>query len=87
MSSILQDKSLSWKAKALFMFLASHGESGVFSEAQIIHASRDGASAVRAGIKELEARGYMSRSQERNDEGQLGTARYVLNLHPQESER
>lgn len=78
MSTIIHDSRVSWKAKGLFLWLASNGETGILDEAEIIRASRDGRSAVRAALNELEHHGYLTRAQERNDDGRLGASHYML---------
>jgi hypothetical protein len=61
----LKDSRLSWKAKGLLVWLLSYGDNFQMSEAQIIAASTDGVRAVRSAVAELQAAGYLQKTNER----------------------
>lgn len=57
----LRDPDLSYRAKGILAYIASHAASYRLTIEQIIGDAREGRDAVRAGLKELEARGYLTR--------------------------
>jgi len=65
-NKILNDKSLSWKAKGIWSYLYSKPEDWDFSGKRICKDSIDGKSATYSGIKELEQRGYIKRKKEQS---------------------
>lgn len=75
----IRDKRLSWKARGLLLWLASHSAGFEVSLSRIEAASkRDGREAARAAIKELEKAGYLVRSVERGEGGRIKGASYQL---------
>lgn len=60
-NDVLNDKKLSWKAKGLFAYIFSKPHGWQFESLRIAEDSADGRDATRAGIKELEAKGYLVR--------------------------
>lgn len=73
----VRDRRLSWKARGILAWLASHAVGFKVSEKAIIAAAPDGRDAVRAGIRELETFGYLVRERERLS-GKFSTVDYVL---------
>lgn len=73
----LRDKDLSLKAKGLLTQILSLSEDWRLSVAVLSGLSSDGQSAIKAALKELEARGYLARRQVRNGT-KLGSVEYVL---------
>lgn len=67
----LRDPMISWKAKGLLAYIASHAAGYRLTTDQIIAEGRDGRDAVRAGLAELEAAGYLRRVEVRDERGQL----------------
>jgi hypothetical protein len=65
----LRDRRISWKAKGLLGYLASHAEGYRLSQAQIIREATDGRDSVVTGLRELQAAGYLERNRERNRAG------------------
>lgn len=65
-NEVLNDPTLSWKAKGLFAFLASKPHKWDFSSKRMKNDSTDGYRAVLAGLRELEFSGYLARKKEGN---------------------
>jgi hypothetical protein len=74
----LRDPTLSWKAKGLLSYIASHEPGHALSTDQIIGQATDGRDAVRAGLVELEQRGYLKRIKLRGDGGKINGTDYEL---------
>lgn len=74
----LRDASLSWGAKGLLSYLASHHEGYVLRLEQILCEGTDGRRGVLSFMKELEGAGYLKRERQRRPDGKLGTYQYVL---------
>lgn len=64
-----RDRSLSWKAKGIAALLASHSDSFKFSASELERWAKDGRDGTAAGIRELEASGYLVR--ERQPSGEM----------------
>ncbi|MDT0392335.1 hypothetical protein [Streptomyces dubilierae] len=77
-NALFRDGTLSFKAKGLFGLLSTHREGWRMSVADIARAGRDGDSAVRSGLKELQSHGFLVRERERGPDGTLGAAAYVI---------
>lgn len=64
-NTVLNDTNLSWKAKGLFVYLWSQADEWEFYETEVVKHSTDGIRSMRAGLHELEEKGYLSRKRER----------------------
>lgn len=64
-NAVLNDTNLSWKAKGLFVYLWSQADEWEFYETEVVKHSTDGIRSMRAGLHELEEKGYLSRKRER----------------------
>lgn len=73
-----RDDRLSLKAVGLLTYLHSHADGYELSTAQIIRDHTDGKDAVRTGLEELEAAGYLTRLRGRTSGGHWGETDYVL---------
>lgn len=60
-NALLQDGRLSFKARGLWAYLQSLPEDWDFAVERIAEGGQDGKDSVRAGLRELEAVGYLSR--------------------------
>lgn len=58
---VINDKTLSWKAKGLFAYLYSKPNDWDFSYDRIMKDSSDGKAATLTGLQELEKAGYLQR--------------------------
>jgi hypothetical protein len=77
--NIFSFKNLSLKAKGLYIQLSQFKNKTRFSIDQIISLSRDNRSSIYAGLKELENKGLLYRTQIRNDRNsRLGLVVYIL---------
>jgi hypothetical protein len=65
----LRDERISYKAKGLLGYLASHAEGYRLSQAQIVRQGTDGRDSVVSGLAELERAGYLARSRDRRGTG------------------
>lgn len=74
---VIEDPSLSWKAKGLFSYLYSKPEGWDFSVHRIVKESKDGMQSLLAGIKELEVAGYLDRRRLAN-----GRMEYYIAFEP-----
>lgn len=76
-NSLLNDESISFKAKGIYSFLYSKPSGWNFSANRIAKQSKDGRSAILEGLKELENVGYLKREKQKD-----GTVIYNLNYEP-----
>lgn len=75
----LRDKRLSWRARGVLAWLASHSQSFKVSEARIVAASDlDGRHTVRQALSELEELGYLIRTKDHGIGGRFTSATYRL---------
>jgi hypothetical protein len=83
-NAALRDERLSWKARGLLAYLMTHKEGWRTSVARLTQKAPDGREAVRSGIAELVALGYLtrSRSRERDERGRLGDYDYTVTDRP-----
>jgi hypothetical protein len=79
---ILRDKNLSVGAVGLYCFLFSHTAEFTITIEFIIGAFKDGKSAIKSKIKELETAGYLLRERVKGDKGLFVGYNYELVLEP-----
>lgn len=85
----VQCRDLSWKAKGIFTYLLTRPSGWEINETDLIRRSNDGETSLRAGIRELQKKGYVYRAMQRNDSGKYKW-KYIVcelpcapdNLHP-----
>jgi len=73
----IRDKRLSYKARGLLAELLSHEPGFEVSREKLARNGQDGDRAVRSAIHELEAYGYLKRSQNRSEHQRFGAAVWV----------
>lgn len=79
----VRDRRLSYKAKGILVYIASHSAGYALTQEQIAAEAADGKDAVRAGLAELEAVGYLTRTRRRDPEtGRLSGTDYYLGDPP-----
>ena len=83
LNAAVRDKRLSYKARGLLIFIASHREGWGIGLGQLIANSPGGTAAIRSGLKELEAAGYLRRYRVRDELGCLGGAYWVITDDPE----
>ena len=67
----LRNESLTLKAKGLLSQMLSLPETWDYTLIGLSHINREKIDAIREAVKELERAGYIVRSRERNEKGQL----------------
>jgi hypothetical protein len=77
-NALFRNPQLSFKAKGLFGLLSTHREGWRMSVPDLVHRGRDGEAAVKSGLRELERHGFLIRERERNPDGTLAAAAYVI---------
>ena len=83
----LRDKRHSLKAKGLLSVMISLPSEWDYILAGLAYISKEGVSAIRAAIQELEEDGYVTRARLRNEAGQLGDTEYTIYEFPQNEEK
>ena len=79
MSNIhLRDKRLSLRAKGLLSIFLSLPENWQFTLAGLSKIVREGITALRGAVGELEACGYLERERLRNSDGQFTDIEYII---------
>lgn len=79
----LRNRDLSLKAKGLLSQMLSLPEDWDYTLKGLSHINREQIDAIRAAIRELEQAGYIVRSRERDNQGRLRGADYVIYEQPQ----
>ena len=79
---VLNDTSLSWKAKGLFVYLWSQSDEWDFYESEVVKHSTDKIASLKSGLKELEQQGYLKRQRKRDDKGHLKENEWILSDNP-----
>lgn len=81
-NTVIEDTELSWKAKGVFLYLWSKSDDWQFYEVEVTKHAKDGRDSLRSALKELEARGYLKRTRNRNDKGQVTNSDWILSEKP-----
>jgi len=79
----LRNEGLTLKAKGLLSQMLSLPETWDYTLQGLSVINREKIDAIREAVKELEKAGYITRSRERNDRGQLLGAVYIIREQPQ----
>lgn len=79
---IAQDERLSWKARGIFLYLASMNDGWNFYVDEIAKHSPQGKRALQAGLKELEEFGYLVRVQSHSENGNFANFNWELHFEP-----
>lgn len=83
-NSVSRNPKLSWKAKGIFMYLASRPEDWEFFINEIKKNATDGKDSLQTGLKELEKQGYLIRTRSVNKKGQFTGWDWTLTVPEQE---
>lgn len=81
---LAQDDRLSWKARGIFLYLASMPDGWDFYMNEIVKHSPGGKRALTSGIRELEEYGYLTREMQHGEHGKFGNMIWVLHTEPTE---
>ncbi|MBA4535503.1 helix-turn-helix domain-containing protein [Brevibacillus halotolerans] len=79
----INDERLSWKAKGLLVYLISKPDNWTVVMEDLIKKAKDGRDSVKAGLRELEAAGYISRRQSRDENGKFDKMEFLIYEVPQ----
>ena len=82
----LRNPAISLKAKGLLSQILSLPENWDYTLSGLSRINRESVDAIRTAVQELERAGYVTRSRERKENGQLGGAEYIIHELPQEPE-
>ena len=83
-NGVLNDTSLTWKAKGLFSYLWSQSDEWNFYVKEVAKHSKGGKDQVTTGLEELEEAGYLIRNRKRNELGQVKGNDWLLSDHPRD---
>jgi hypothetical protein len=81
-NALFRDARLSAKAKGIFGFISTHRDGWGVTPESIAASMTDGVSAIRSGLRELEALGYLVREQPRRPDGTMGSIEYYITDRP-----
>lgn len=81
-NALFRDPRLSAKAKGIFGFISTHRDGWGVTPESIAAAMKDGVSSIKAGLRELEAFGYLVRHQDRRPDGTMGPIVYLITDMP-----
>ncbi|MGW0719823.1 hypothetical protein ACWD3K_34480 [Streptomyces sp. NPDC002778] len=81
-NALFRDSRLSFKAKGIFGYVSTHTGGWQVTIADLVRLSPDGREAVRTGLRELEAHGYLIRERLRRPDGTLGEMVYCITDRP-----
>ncbi|CCI87000.1 conserved phage C-terminal domain-containing protein [Lactobacillus gigeriorum] len=81
-NNLVQDSSLSWKARGIFIYLWSQANEWQFYVSEIAKHSTDGERALRSGLKELEEKGYLKRVHRQSNDGSFDGMDWILSDDP-----
>ncbi|MGW7208457.1 helix-turn-helix domain-containing protein [Streptomyces sp. NPDC054837] len=81
-NALFRDARLSFKAKGLYGLLSTHRDGWRMTVTALARRSREGESAVKSGLKELEKHGFLARERERSPGGTLGPVTYRITELP-----
>ncbi|GGJ56511.1 hypothetical protein GCM10010121_078940 [Streptomyces brasiliensis] len=81
-NALFRDARLSFKAKGIFGYVSTHRNGWQVTVADLVRLGPDGREAVRTGLQELEAHGYLIRERLRRPDGTLGEIVYCITDRP-----
>ncbi|MER6425727.1 hypothetical protein [Streptomyces sp. NPDC001137] len=81
-NALFRDGGLSFKAKGIFGCVSTHRDGWRVTVADLVRMGPDGREAVRTGLQELEAHGYLVRERLRRPDGTLGEIVYCITDRP-----
>lgn len=80
----MRNAALTLQAKGLLSQILSLPENWDYTLAGLSRINRESTDAIRTAVQELERAGYITRSRERKENGQLGGADYIIHEQPPE---
>lgn len=86
-AQVAQDKRLSWKARGIFLYLASMSDGWNFYVDEIAKHAPQGKRSLQSGLKELEEYGYLKRVRTHKPNGDLSSLKWELHYEPVELQK
>ncbi len=77
-TEILEDETISWKAKGILTYLLSLPEQKEMKLSELSRFATDGKTSLKSGLEELEEAGYLICEKNRKDNGQFNSVYKVL---------
>ncbi|MER7056585.1 hypothetical protein [Streptomyces sp. NPDC000351] len=77
-NALFRDGRLGFKAKGIFGYISTHRSGWQVTVADLVRCGSEGVDAVTTGLKQLGQHGFLHRTRERNSNGTLGQALYVI---------
>ena len=82
-NKVIEDERLSFKARGLLIYMLSKPDDWKFHAEELAkHSSKEGLSAVRTALKEIEKCGYLRRKRERSPKGTFTSQDWLLTDTP-----
>ncbi|WP_331454078.1 hypothetical protein A6P39_001875 [Streptomyces sp. FXJ1.172] len=81
-NGLFRDGRLSYKAKGILGYVSMHRNGWQVTVTDLVRVGPDGREAVRTGLRELEAHGYLIRERLRRPDGTLGEIVYCITDRP-----
>ena len=78
----INDDRLSWKAKGILSYCLSMPDDWTFYVSELVKHAIDGISSLRAGLKELEDAGYITKEQTRDITGKIAGFEWIVYESP-----
>ena len=79
-NTFINDERLSWKAKGIFLYLASKPNDWEFYMTEIEKNATDGKQSLQSGVKELEQFNYLIRQKAKTEEGTFTGWKWTLTI-------
>lgn len=78
-NKVIEDKRLSFKARGLLIYMLSKPDDWKFYTDELAkRSSKDGVSAIKSALNEIENAGYLTRKQEHRKNGQFASQDWIL---------
>ena len=78
-NKVIEDKRLSFKARGLLIYMLSKPDDWKFYTDELAkRSSKDGVSAIKSALNEIENAGYLTRKQEHKKNGQFASQDWIL---------
>lgn len=81
-NQVLRNEALSWKARGILAYLLSMPDDWQIYLNDLVKRAPEGIDSLRSGIKELEALGYITKEQARDEKGKITGYEYVVHETP-----
>jgi len=82
LSQTVKDDRLSWRARGLLCYLLSLPDDWQINVSYLLNCAPDKETALRNGMRELEAFGYLTKTQTRNEKGRITGTEWIVHERP-----